>query len=57
MEQATVNTIVQSVEFSSLDLGLLFATIIMLGAAIFGSLALMVQRNQRFSSEFRSAKG
>lgn len=51
MEQATVNTIVQSVELSSIDIGLLFASIVMLGIAILGSLVLLVQRNQRFSSE------
>ena len=56
MEQTTVNTIVQSVEFSSFDLSLLIATIVVLGIAIFGSLNLLVQRNTRFSSEFGSAK-
>ena len=55
MEQATVNTIVQSVELSSADVGLLFVSIVMLGFAILGSLALLVQRNQRFSSEFRAS--
>ncbi len=54
MEQATVNTIVQSVELSSVDVGLLFVSILMLGVAILGSLALLVQRNQRFSSEIRA---
>jgi hypothetical protein len=56
MEQATVNTIVQSVEFSSFDLIFLIATIVVLGIAIFGSLNLLVQRNSRFSSEFGSTK-
>lgn len=55
MEQATVNTIVQTVELSSVDIGLLFASIFMLGVAILGSLALLVQRNQRFSSDFRAS--
>lgn len=56
MEQTTVNTIVQSVEFSSLDVTLLIVTIVALGAAIVASLNLLVQRNNRFSSEFGSAK-
>ena len=56
MEQATVNTIVRSVEFSSFDIALLIAMIIALGVAIFVSLNLLVQRNNRFSSEFGSAR-